>query len=126
LYQFNKALEQACGGFRWAGAAMGAGWRRPPAQVDPMDSLPGLAVIIPSTGDNMIRTQISLDKNEYDLAKAHAAALGISIAEFIRRAVREWLPVRGEGPWMKYAGFVATGGPRSSQSVDGIVYGTKG
>lgn len=73
----------------------------------------------------MIRTQISLDKNEYDLAKVEAAALGISIAEFIRRAVRDRLPVRGEGAWMKYAGSVATGDPRSSQSIDEIVYGTK-
>ena len=69
----------------------------------------------------MIRTQISLDKNEYDLAKRHAAALGISIAEFIRRAVRERLPVRGEGEWMKYAGFVATGDPHSSQSIDDLM-----
>jgi hypothetical protein len=76
-------------------------------------------------GDNMIRTQVSLDQNEYSLVKAQAAALGISIAEFIRRAVREQLPVKGEGPWMKYAGFVATGDPNSSQSIDEIVYGTK-
>ena len=73
----------------------------------------------------MIRTQVSLDQNEYSLVKAQAAALGISIAEFIRRAVREQLPVKGEGPWMKYAGFVATGDPNSSQSIDEIVYGTK-
>jgi hypothetical protein len=37
-------------------------------------------------GDNMSRTQISLDKNEYDLVRKKAASLGISIAEFIRRA----------------------------------------
>ena len=74
----------------------------------------------------MIRTQISLDRDEYDLAKMQAAALGISIAELIRRAVREQLPVPGEGAWMKYAGFVATGDPNSSQSIDEIVYGTKG
>jgi hypothetical protein len=73
----------------------------------------------------MIRTQISLDKNEYDLVKVQAAALSISIAEFIRRAVREQLPVPGEGAWMKYAGFVATGDRRSSQSIDEIIYGTK-
>jgi len=73
----------------------------------------------------MIRTQISLDKNEYELAKKEAAALGISVAEFVRRAVREMLPVRGEGPWMKYAGFIASGDPNSSQSIDEIVYGTK-
>ena len=41
----------------------------------------------------MIRTQISLDRTEYDLAKAQAAALGISIAELIRRAVREHAPL---------------------------------
>lgn len=73
----------------------------------------------------MIRTQISLEKAEYELAKRQAAALGISVAEFVRRAVRALLPVEGQGPWMKYAGFVATGDPRSSQSIDDIVYGSK-
>ena len=73
----------------------------------------------------MIRTQISLDSMEYDLAKAQAAALGISVAEFIRRAVRQQLPAPGEGPWMKYAGFVETGDSQSSQSIDEIVYGSK-
>jgi hypothetical protein len=73
----------------------------------------------------VIRTQISLDKDEYGLAKAQAAALGISVAEFIRRAVREALPLEGQGPWMKYAGFVTTGDPNSSQSIDELVYGTK-
>lgn len=73
----------------------------------------------------MIRTQISLDKREYDLAKAQAAVLGISVAEFVRRAVRERLPVEGEGPWMKYAGLVESGDPQSSQSIDEIVYGAK-
>jgi len=75
--------------------------------------------------DNMIRTQISLDENEYSLAKTEAKSLGISVAEFVRRAVREALPPRGEGPWMKFAGFVETGNPRSSHSVDEIVYGQK-
>jgi hypothetical protein len=84
-----------------------------------------VAVIIISAGDNMIRTQISLDKKEYDLAKMQAAALGISVAEFIRRAVREQLPVPGEPAWMMYAGFVATGDPHSSQSIDELVYGAK-
>jgi len=77
------------------------------------------------SGDNMIRTQISLDKQEYALAKRQAAALGISIAEFVRRAVREQLPVRGEGAWMKYAGFVETGDPHSSQTIDSLIYGQK-
>jgi hypothetical protein len=73
----------------------------------------------------MIRTQISLDKDEYELAKREAARLGISIAEFIRRAVREQLPTSGGGAWMKYAGFVETGDPHSSQSIDDLVYGRK-
>jgi hypothetical protein len=73
----------------------------------------------------MLRTQISLERAEYDLAKKEAAALGISLAEFIRRAVRERLPASGGGPWMRYAGFVASGNPDSSQSVDEIVYGAK-
>jgi hypothetical protein len=73
----------------------------------------------------MIRTQVSLDREEYRLAKKEAAALGISLAEFIRRAVREHLPADGQGPWMKYAGFVESGDQRSSQSVDEIVYGSK-
>ncbi len=73
----------------------------------------------------MIRTQVSLDQHEYAMAKAEARGLGISVAEFVRRAVREALPAVGEGPWMKYAGFVQTGNPRSSQSIDEIVYGQK-
>jgi hypothetical protein len=75
--------------------------------------------------DNMIRTQISLEENEYNLAKKQAEALHISVAEFVRRAVREKLPAQGEAPWMHYAGFVATGDPRSSQSIDDLVYGKK-
>jgi len=73
----------------------------------------------------MIRTQISLDENEYALAKKEAQSLGISVAEFVRRAVREALPPRGQGAWMKYAGLVETGNPRSSQTVDEIVYGQR-
>jgi hypothetical protein len=73
----------------------------------------------------MIRTQISLDKDEYALTKRQAAALGISVAEFIRRAVRERLPVPERGSRMKYAGFVTTGDPNSSHSIDEIVYGSK-
>ena len=75
--------------------------------------------------DNMIRTQVSLDEHEYAVAKMEARALGISVAEFVRRAVREALPPRGGGPWMKFAGFVETGNLRSSQCVDEIVYGQK-
>lgn len=73
----------------------------------------------------MIRTQVSLDKREYALAKKEAAALGISFAEYVRRTLRESLPPHGEGEWMRFAGFVETGDPQSSQSIDEIVYGSK-
>jgi hypothetical protein len=73
----------------------------------------------------MIRTQISLDKHEYALAKTAAKSLGISVAEFVRRAIREALPAETGQPWMRFAGFVESGNPRSSQSVDEIIYGQK-
>ena len=73
----------------------------------------------------MIRTQVTLDEREYTLAKKEARALGISVAEFVRRALRETLPPTGEGPWMRYAGLVESGDRRSSQSIDAIVYGAK-
>lgn len=77
-------------------------------------------------GDNLIRTQISLDESEYRAAKKEAAALGISVAELVRRAVRQVLPPAANAPWMRFAGFVESGDPNSSQSVDEIVYGIKG
>lgn len=72
----------------------------------------------------MIRTQISLDPHEYELVRTEAAARGISIAEFVRQAVRDKLPGDSK-PWMRYAGFVESGNPRSSQSIDELVYGSK-
>lgn len=74
----------------------------------------------------MIRTQVSLDAAEYKLAKKEAKALGISVAEFIRRAVRQNLPVSADQPWMRYMGFVESGDPNSSQNIDELVYGVKG
>ena len=44
------------------------------------------------------RTKITLDEHEYALAKAEAQSLGISVAEFVRRASRQALPPRGDGP----------------------------
>lgn len=74
----------------------------------------------------MMRTQISLEPDEYELARKAATDLGISIAEFVRRAIRRELPVTGEGaPWMRYAGFVESGTTRSSQTIDEVVYGAK-
>ena len=76
----------------------------------------------------MIRTQVSLDAKEYALARREARALGISVAEFVRRAIRDQLPPAGgqtAGAWMRYAGFIESGNPRSSASGDEIVYGAK-
>jgi len=73
----------------------------------------------------MIRTQVSLDDQDYALARKEAKGLGISVAEFVRRAIRRTLPPSGQAPWMRYAGLVESGNHRSSQSVDDIVYGSK-
>ena len=73
----------------------------------------------------MIRTQVSLEEEEYELAKKEARSLGISVAEFVRRAVRKSLPPAGQGPWMRFAGMVETGRPDSSRRIDEIVYGAK-
>ena len=73
----------------------------------------------------MIRTQISLSREEYAAAKREAAQLGISIAELMRRALRSLLPVDESKPWMRHAGTVETGDPRSSQRIDEVVYGQK-
>ncbi len=73
----------------------------------------------------MIRTQISLDADEYALVKKEAKVLGISVAEFVRRAIRNGLPARSQAPWMRYAGLVESGDARSSQTVDEVVYGSK-
>ena len=73
----------------------------------------------------MIRTQISLEKREYDRAKREARALGISIAEYVRRALQQ-ATASPRGPaWMRFAGMVESGDSRSSQSVDEVVYGPK-
>jgi hypothetical protein len=73
----------------------------------------------------MIRTQVSLDERDYQAVKQEARQLGISIAEFVRRAVRQTLPANGEKPWMRYAGLVESGKSDSSQSIDEVVYGIK-
>ncbi len=73
----------------------------------------------------MIRTQISLTKEEYDAAKREARRLGISLAELLRRSLRSLLPVDASKPWMRYAGMIESGDPESSQRIDDIVYGQK-
>jgi len=73
----------------------------------------------------MIRTQISLDPREYQLARKEARSRGISVAEFVRQAIREKLPANDAAPWMRYAGFVESGDPESSRNIDELVYGSK-
>ncbi len=73
----------------------------------------------------MIRTQISLSEEDYDAAKQEAARLGISLAELLRRSLRAVIPPDDSKPWMRYAGMVETGDPRSSQRIDEIVYAAK-
>ncbi len=70
----------------------------------------------------MIRTQISLDAHDYKLLKREAAAQGISVAEFVRQALREKLPRAQDKTWMKYAGDVDSGDPDSSLHIDDVVY----
>jgi hypothetical protein len=73
----------------------------------------------------MIRTQISLSRDEYLAAKREAARIGISFAELLRRSLRTALPVNDSKPWMRYAGMIETGDPKSSQHIDDVVYGGK-
>jgi hypothetical protein len=76
----------------------------------------------------MLRTQVSLDEQDYKSAKKEAAALGISVAEYVRRAIRSALPMprlQDQPKWMRHAGLVESGNLRSSQSIDEIVYGDR-
>jgi len=73
----------------------------------------------------MVRTQISLDERAYDDAKAEAERQGISLAEFLRRAVAASLTTRyaAERPWMRHAGTVASGDAKASVTVNKVLYG---
>jgi hypothetical protein len=73
----------------------------------------------------MIRTQISLSESDYAAAKNEARRLGISLAELLRRSIRTVLPADEARPWMRYAGMVESGDPRSSQRIDDVIYGQK-
>lgn len=73
----------------------------------------------------MIRTQISLSGREYEAAKREAKRQGISLAELLRRSLRELLPADESRPWMRYAGMIETSDPRSSRKIDDVVYGRK-
>ena len=101
--------------------------RRQRASESPPAALARVAasVIIMAIGDNMIRTQISLDQRTYREAKLEARRQGISLAELMRRALAAALGrARADSrPWMRLAGSIASGDPRASESVDDVVYG---
>lgn len=73
----------------------------------------------------MIRTQVSLDPEDYRAAKEEARRQGVSIAEFVRRAVARSLGERRrtKRPWMRFAGIVSSGDPHASSTVNEVVYG---
>ncbi len=76
----------------------------------------------------MIRTQVSFDARLYREARKEARRLGISFAEFCRRAIARALAAEGPKsgkPWMRFAGIVASGDPDASRSVDDVVYGRR-
>ncbi len=73
----------------------------------------------------MIRTQVSLPKEDYESVKREAVRQGISISALLRKALRAVLPRNQKKPWMRYAGMVASGDPASSRTIDEIVYGEK-
>ena len=100
------------------------------APTPPYPSLPFADhVIINPEFDNMIRTQVSLGENEYHLAKREAKALGIPVAELVRRALRQSIAIEAQNstqaPWMRYAGLVETGDAHSGQRIDDLIYGHK-
>jgi hypothetical protein len=77
-------------------------------------------------GDNMIRTQISVDDEVYEEARREARHEGVSLAEFFRRALDRALEPRRRGGgrlWMRHAGSLASGDPDASRSVNQVVYG---
>jgi hypothetical protein len=73
----------------------------------------------------MIRTQISLSKQDYRRAKKEAKRLGISLAELFRRSLKSILPEETDRSWMRYRGLIASGDPHSSRKIDDVVYGRK-
>jgi hypothetical protein len=66
-----------------------------------------------------------MSEEEYTAAKAEAARLGISLAELLRRSLRQILPADERKPWMRYAGMVESGDRDASQKIDEVIYGSK-
>lgn len=73
----------------------------------------------------MIRTQISLTKDDYETAKQIAEEQGISLAQVLRNAFRESVQTRtaAEHPMLKFAGALKGTNPNDSVEHDEIIYG---
>ena len=81
----------------------------------------------------MIRTQVSLEEDAYKAAQREAKRRGMSLAAFVREALalalasaalrRDRDEAKGDTPWMRYSGCLASGDPAASESVDEVVYG---
>ena len=75
----------------------------------------------------MIRTQVSLDERMYRRAQAAARREGISLAEYVRRALGRALKPEKESerPWTRWTGAIRGGGPDASDpdEIDRVVYG---
>lgn len=82
---------------------------------------------------DVVRTQVSLDPQMYEEARAEARRRGISLAQLYREALQLILGRQdsqdstasvAEQPWMKFAGSIAMdNGEDASSSVDEVVYG---
>ena len=81
------------------------------------------SVIMNVYHDNMIRTQISVDAELYERAKAVAKRQGISLAELVRRGIEEMVSREPtDRPWMAFAARFE-GSEDDSSTVDEVVYG---
>lgn len=70
----------------------------------------------------MVRTQISLDDHDHALAKKRAAECGISLSEFVRRAIRSELGDRpGRGDLSDLFGMFSSGHTDTSSRIDELV-----
>lgn len=47
------------------------------------------------------------------------------IAELLHRSLRTLLPGESKGPWMRFAGMIASGRSDSSRTIDDVVYATR-
>lgn len=71
----------------------------------------------------MIRTQVSLEPQEYKEAKREAKMRGLSLAALLRESLRSTVTRDATKPWMQYAGLVDSNDPDASRNIDEVVYG---